>query len=125
MGTKHTPGRWDHVIDQSPHCRDDDRLNVIGPNGELIATLNRHAPGVVRLSTGHEVEAPGCGGDPEANARLIAASPELLVACKAALEEIEPRRAVEASAEDMMTPRLRRLSSLVTQLKNIITKAGG
>lgn len=47
----------------------------------------------------------------------------LLDACEEALAEIEPRRVVEASAEDIMTPRLRHLGSLTTKLRNAIALA--
>lgn len=76
--TSHTPGPWKVITAKDMSCVGSDFRSVIGLNGEeIIDMLN-----------------DGCASDPsfdyiclsEANARLIAAAPELLEACLSILE---------------------------------------
>lgn len=66
---KHTPGPW--------------RFNahgaIFGPGGEPIQTCGEYA---IRFGEGTE--------EAFANARLIAAAPDLLKACKMAFKDLEP-----------------------------------
>ncbi len=71
---KHTPGPW-YVSKRNP-------LRVIesGPRALTLATVG---------TNGHGVTAEGAQAEAEANARLIAAAPELLDALRDAMQAVE------------------------------------
>ncbi len=76
MGTHHTPGPWAVVVDmRTEYDRTSDResewlagYDVTSEAGEIVG-----CEGIIT------------GGNNEANARLIAAAPDLLAACEALL----------------------------------------
>ena len=74
MNANHTPGPWDKI----------DGLMRYIPFS--VVADNPGGPG--RLSIAHVDDVDGFAGSSEANARLIAAAPELLEACKASVAEI-------------------------------------
>ena len=78
---KHTPGPWS--VDRDEHetvIRGIYPCNI-GTIEPLVCTVNPYKPvGGIKC---------GCGGDPDANARLIAAAPDLLAACEAALPYLQ------------------------------------
>ena len=75
MSGQHTPGPWTYGTD--PNAREDcpPVIEIFATDGRgLIAELNPYAPSV----SSEGVPLPGCGGDHEANARLMAAAPTML-----------------------------------------------
>ena len=81
---KHTPGPW-HIGREQDHSADRWKHNtewskIRGTDNGLIAKIESIHPKGKRQSKDFDVEA--------ANARLIAAAPELLTACEYALEVI-------------------------------------
>lgn len=68
MKAKHTPGPW-HFIDTGP-------IRASGPTASLLANPSPHIHGV-------------CEGISDADARLIAAAPELLIAVQNLLLYVE------------------------------------
>lgn len=68
--TKHTPGEW--------HIKYD--FNVFGPGGRLVAGCGGHSS---------NVDSQRVHDENIANARLIAAAPRLLEACKRGVEALE------------------------------------
>jgi len=81
MSSKHTPGPWKICYD-----------NDTGPNDGCFRQWWQVGPAQVNIGSDHE--------EAEANARLIAAAPELLDACRALLcmldRGCEPRKIDEA-----------------------------
>ena len=75
--TKHTPGPWA----VRPHWSDDSKLEVFPTRPDQDCTVGAWAE-IAEVSEG------GDGETAEANARLIAAAPDLLEACKRAEEFI-------------------------------------
>ena len=75
----HTPGPW-IASDQSRHGCDYRDRHIMDDSGDILATV-------------HAVRTTAAGRD--ANARLIAAAPDLLAACEAALSELEALRGVD------------------------------
>lgn len=74
---KHTTGPW--AVENLPASERYTgepwvvaEYEIDGAGGELVATLNPYPP---HMTEG--ISCPGCGGDPAANARLIAAAPEM------------------------------------------------
>lgn len=97
---KGTPGPWS--IDQLPVSEVygdvpavEAEYEIDGPNGELIATLNPYPPHVIG-----NIPIPGCGGDPAANARLIAAAPDLLIVCRAYLKSFKAHKITNTTNYD-------------------------
>lgn len=86
--TKHTPGPWAYSVTE-----------ISGTSEPVITkcTINAQNETVVTLT-----------GSQEANARLIAAAPELLAACIHARKMIDPK-----------------YKALITELGNVIAKATG
>ena len=89
--TKHTPGPWVVVREKLNHKADppeiiEVRRDVSAAIQNTIASMNVYAP-----QPGTPI--CGCGGDPMSNARLIAAAPDLLAACEAALALLEMNHA--------------------------------
>lgn len=106
MTNQHTPGPWKHV-----------GLTMIQGAGDP----HRNIPGIVANVTpaGTLHDATVCA----ANARLIAAAPDLLAACKAALPEIEQEREQrEYSGNDEYIEGMRSIENLIAAA---IAKAEG
>jgi hypothetical protein len=74
---KHTPGPWENKGED-----DECGFFIITAAGLLIAEVNSIGP-----SQDDPDGFPGCGGDPGANARLVAAAPDLLAALKRVLAD--------------------------------------
>src|SRR6185295_13204498 len=72
---KHTPGKWRILQQREPSD---------GTNHLAIAAGDAPAVAVCRIS-----DVRFANAEDEANARLIAAAPDLLAACKAAIEHLE------------------------------------
>ena len=85
MNTKHTPGPWhigseqDYSVDR--YKRNEEWARIRNASGGLIAAVASVHPQGSRKSTDFDTEA--------ANARLIAAAPDLLSALEAAKEVLE------------------------------------
>jgi hypothetical protein len=73
MNTKHTPGPWEISL-----IGEGDELTVDGIESNAVA----HAPHRLICEMGHDIDMGQDYAEVIANARLIAAAPELLEACK-------------------------------------------
>ena len=80
MNTKHTPGPWN----VSPSAKASTLTRVFDETGKLVASAN--GPGLFE------------GGEAEANARLIAAAPELLEALHVMMKTFEGLEAIHNDA---------------------------
>lgn len=80
---KHTPGPWNYTL-----C-DDETAWMIGP---------RDTDGPDYVADVHKLVRGRSHADSEANARLIAAGPELLAACKAAIASLSQPVMANASS---------------------------
>ena len=85
MKTKHTPGPW-HIGREADHSSDRFNRNaewarIRGVDNGLIAKIESVHPNGKRQSKDFDIEA--------ANARLIAAAPDLYFACRSALLTLE------------------------------------
>ncbi len=78
----HTPGPW--VISDRDHECNDHRIVVRGPGGSLIATVGNMA-----ATSDHKPTAKRWKTESPANARLIAAAPDLLAALEHACDKID------------------------------------
>ncbi len=76
METNHTPGPWDILIKGDP--KGINATRIVG-NRRYLLTDEEYV--ICRVEAGHK--------ESEANARLIASAPDLLAACKMALETIK------------------------------------
>lgn len=110
MSAKHTPGPW------------------FTKNGQRILSQSKSAPIVAQVNT---VDGDDFHREMLANASLITAAPELLAACEAALELIEPVPCTEPPADSRST-RVRaeraiweQRTALASKIAQIIAKAKG
>ena len=86
MDVKHTPGPWTYEGD---HTHRQYNIRVLGRDAQHICTVNNLPPHV--LANREQSTA-------EANARLIAAAPDLLVALKCIADALSPPRNAEEAA---------------------------
>ncbi len=108
--SEHTAGPW--------KIENDEQMRIHTKNGGTVARL-----GCLR---GRHSGPRKSSKELAANARLIAASPELLVACKAALAEFEMFvELTEPKEEDDPVDDYRWASKLAMKLRKAIAKAGG
>lgn len=94
---KHTPGEW--------------RVERTNFRHEIVAGNTWVA---IVLHARESAQAPESREEQEANARLIAAAPELLEACKALIDELKRYEVVRPQAADA-----------VRRAEEIVRKAGG
>lgn len=92
MEAKHTPGPWRKCGGATAAY-----VAVVGPNDEYIVHGMAH-PGIVDWAEGGNIESPN-NETQFANARLIAAAPQLLQACIAARDRL--KRAHQTNTEGL------------------------
>lgn len=102
---KHTPGPW--FVPTPSQDAFGDYVIQSGSNGGY---------GVIATTNPKGIE------HPEANARLIAAAPDLLAACKAAYEVIHQDALTDPADK---SPEYNPMIKLAAQLRNAITQAEG
>lgn len=106
MSTEHTPGPWKAAPAESP-------TYSIGPTDPSVK------PGIVAVTV---------GGNDEANARLIAAAPDLLDLCQALLDRLETtsgRLPLEPVQQRGWAGRLRVVIAKATTLESGEMSKGG
>lgn len=107
MKTNHTPGKWEFVhTNTSPYTKKEWHSVVQMPNNIALSILN------VKYNMSKE--------ETEANAKLIAAAPELLEACKSAMNDTIMLQSgeCEATQENLLATKMCCLQQLKKQLNN-------
>jgi hypothetical protein len=87
--SKHTPGPWAYALEHGPNITEPPRITTVARCASYVIGLPSESPG------GNYRDGDPCG-DEEADARLIAAAPDLL----AALEFLDGCSAPMTSQQD-------------------------
>lgn len=115
MTSQHTPGPWRFSDRDWKNQKDAyGNLYVTGDHRAWFSDGARQDSGEACVAVAQIMGNPTAGGIPLANARLIAAAPDLLAACKQALDDCRHEPGLCAL-----------MAATVAQLTDVVAKAEG